>query len=330
MSSAPLESNKDTVISIFDAISYDEIIDFKIKTDIENLKSNRRFTEEQDATLMFKDEHGNDHQYSVELSLRGKYRRMYSKGIPPLKIEFKKKDLKSHGFTKYDDLKLVTYFYEDKDISKEILLKEYLTYKLYNALSVYSYRVQLVNLEIEDINTGIKDKELGFLIEDTDELRNRIGAEKLPDSISVSPNDFHSIQTQIASIFQYMIGNSDWNTSPGRNIKLFQIKGKVIIIPYDFDFSGIVNAPYAVPDNSKNIKSVRDRIYLGFEDDLEVLAPVLNLFERKKDKLLDIVNNTKPLSVKSRYEITEYLKGFYKDIELRKKENLTLTASHSS
>ena len=319
--------DKDSAISIFDAISYDNIVDIKIISDFENLKNNRRFNDDQEASMIFEDKNGTQHNYTVDLSLRGRYRRVFSQGIPPLKIEFKKKDLEVNGFHKYDDLKLVTYFYEDKAQSKEILLKEYLAYKLYNAISGYSYRVQLVKLEIEDVNTGNKEKQMGFVIEDTDELRNRLGAHKVQDSLIVDSSSFHQIQSQIASMFQYMIGNSDWNTLPGKNIKLFEISDRIIMVPYDFDFSGLVNAPYAVPDNTKNIKSVRERVYLGFEDDLTKLEPVIKLFERKKDKLISIVNNTKDLSNKSKYEITEYLKSFYEDIEIRKKENISLTST---
>ena len=324
MSLSSSVSVKDTSWSLFDAISHKDIIDFKITSDFENLKNNRKFQEDQEAVLSFKDQHGDQHQFSVDLSLRGVYRRSRSEGIPPLMIEFKKKELKSLGYSKYDDLKLVTYFYEDKKISKEFLIREYLIYKLYNAISEYSYRVQLVNLEVEDVNTGKKDKQMGFVIEDTDELRNRIGANKLDDSVTIAEENFHKIQSQIVCVFQYMIGNSDWSIFPRRNVKFFVVNEQIIMVPYDFDFSGTVNAPYAVPDNFKNIKSIRERIYIGFKDDLEALTPVLKLFDRKKEKLLSIVNDTRKLSPDSRYEITNYIKGFYEDIEMRKKEKLAL------
>ena len=192
-----------------------------------------------------------------------------SQGVGSLASWLPWKELEASGYSKFDDLKLVTYFYEDKKVSKEILLKEYLAYKLYNAITGYSFRVQLVNLEVEDINTGKEDKQMGFVIEDTDQLRNRLDAKKLTEDAVISEESFHKIQTQITGLFQYMIGNSDWNTLPGKNIKLFDVGGKIMMIPYDFDFSGMVNAPYAVPDNTKNLKSVRDRIYLGFDDSLE-------------------------------------------------------------
>lgn len=319
----------DTNKSVFDAMAYDDVIDIKVTSDFENLRTNRRFEETQEGVLTFEDENNIMQQFNVNLSLRGRYRRMFSKDIPPLRIDFGKKELKSSGYNKYDDLKLVTYFYEDKKLSKEILLKEYLTYKLYNVISGNSYRVQLVNLEMVDINTGKKDKQMAFLIEDSAQLSDRIGAKKLEDINAVNKEDFHKIQTQITSLFQYMVGNSDWSPETGKNIKLFEKQGKIICVPYDFDFSGLVNAPYAVPDNTKNLKSVKDRIYLGFDDNLEDLAKVIKLFENKKEKLLSTIANNKHLNYKNRSEIIVYIKAFYTELQERQEQNLDLIKSYT-
>ena len=319
----------DTNKSVFDAMAYEDVIDIKVTSDFENLRTNRRFEDTQEGVLTFEDENKTLQEFNVNLSIRGRFRRMFSKDIPPLKIDFGKKELKSSGYNKYDDLKLVTYFYEDKKLSKEILLKEYLTYKLYNVISGNSYRVQLVNLEMVDINTGKKDKQMAFLIEDSAQLSERIGAKKMEDINAVNKEDFHKIQTQITSLFQYMIGNSDWSPETGKNIKLFEKQGKIICVPYDFDFSGLVDAPYAVPDNTKNLKSVKDRIYLGFDDNLEDLTKVIRLFEIKREKLLSVIDQTRKLSYEGRSEVIKYIEGFFLELEEKQEQNLELIKAYA-
>ena len=57
--------------------------------------------------------------------------------------------------------------------------------------------------------------------------------------------------------FQYMIANTDFSTQFLHNIKAIQTKnGRFIPIAYDFDMSGVVNAPYATFDEKLGIKSV--------------------------------------------------------------------------
>ena len=70
-----------------------------------------------------------------------------------------------------------------------------------------------------------------------------------------------------------MIGNTDFSTLTGpgganccHNNRLF--KGEqdrfLTSIPYDFDSTGLVNAPYAYPNPTIKLFSVRARLYRGF------------------------------------------------------------------
>ena len=65
-------------------------------------------------------------------------------------------------------------------------------------------------------------------------------------------------------LFQYSIGNTD-RSIPGRhNIQMVKSKDSTIskpfVIPYDFDYAGIVNTSYAVPDKNLGIESVTERV----------------------------------------------------------------------
>ena len=49
----------------------------------------------------------------------------------------------------------------------------------------------------------------------------------------------------LASVFQYMIGNFDWHITRLHNVKMFSDEENHFMLPYDFDYSGFVNAHYA-------------------------------------------------------------------------------------
>ncbi|MCB9349767.1 MAG: hypothetical protein H6573_19980 [Lewinellaceae bacterium] len=61
------------------------------------------------ATLSFLDKQGNRQEWPLDISLRGKFRRMHCKDMPPLRLDFSKKDLEEAGLAQFDDLKLVNY-----------------------------------------------------------------------------------------------------------------------------------------------------------------------------------------------------------------------------
>ncbi|MBK9492182.1 MAG: hypothetical protein IPO07_27855 [Haliscomenobacter sp.] len=58
---------------------------------------------------------------------------------------------------------MVTHCIENKTIGNEQLLKEFLTYRLYNLLTDKSYRVQLIQITYVDSNGKDKEKRYGFL-----------------------------------------------------------------------------------------------------------------------------------------------------------------------
>ena len=108
------------------------------------------------------------------------------------------------------------------------------------------------------------------------------------------------------------------------NIKLFRKEDKIICVPYDFDFSGLVNASYAVPDNSYGIKSVRERIFLGFSDDIKELENSIQIMERAKEDIFNITKKIALLSRKNKNKTVDYLKSFYEDINYRRVERINL------
>jgi len=132
-----------------------------------------------------------------------------------------------------------------------------------------------------------------------------------PDSLDIAQHDF-------VALFQYLIGNTDWIAYPiPRNIKVIKAKeaDKYTVVPFDFDFSGLVAAPYAVPSNSLNQRSIRQRIFQGISKDEKDMDASIEHFLLKKKKILRYVKRFSLLSKESREDILKFIEPFFKKIE---------------
>ena len=80
------------------------------------------------------------------------------------------------------------------------------------------------------------------------------------------------------------------------------------MVPYDFDFAGLVNTSYAKPNPDFKQVSVKQRIYMDKEKNLEELSDIIRYFKKHKEGLFDIVRDTKELNKKNKKEILQYLR----------------------
>ena len=300
-------------ISIFDKMSHDEVLEMTLEADYTKVLANRKSSDDFDAKLKFVDANGQPQLWNVELAIRGKFRRMKCVEMPPLKIKFNKEDLSSKGLSNSNDLKLVTQCVEDSKEAKELLLKEYLTYKMYNELTDASYRVQLLKINYVDLHAGDSKTHWAFLIEDTAQLRARLGAKKIKKSADFQLEDLNREATRSAAVFQYMIGNYDWDLLARRNAKLVKTGNEIIPIPYDFDFAGIVDAPYARANSALGIYSRFDRVYLGLEEDQADLTATFMQFKAKRSALISVIKHCKELSFSQRKDMIKYIDTFFQN-----------------
>ncbi|MFK7808478.1 MAG: hypothetical protein AB8F74_11805 [Saprospiraceae bacterium] len=296
--------------SIFDKMSYTQVLDVTITTDLSKLED-KRSEKKHRANLTFTDSDGITYDWAIKLAVRGKFRRMRCTEIPPLKIYFDKDDLREAGLTKFDDLKLVNQCMEDEIVGRELLLKEYLAYELYNELTPESFRVQFMNITYEDSETGERFLRSGFVIEDAAQLRDRISARKVKQERGFEANQFNQEQFRKMALFQYLIGNSDWSATFGRNIKVLEKDDQLIAIPYDFDFSGVVDAPYATPNANYGLTSLQQRIYLGYTDDVSDLSDTVDEFKKKRSALKKVVKGHDLMSRSLRNKAWTYLSSYF-------------------
>ena len=62
---------------------------------------------------------------------------------------------------------------------------------------------------------------------------------------------------------------------------------------------GLVNAPYAIPDEKADIQNVTERFYMGFPRTMEELEMILNVFKEKKESIILEIKNFNLLNDKT-------------------------------
>lgn len=294
--------------SLFEHWKRDPVLQLTLEADWQHLIANKN--EAVPGTVSWRQTGGNLRQVQAAISTRGNAR-LNICSFPPLKLNFSEENLASLGLNPaYKSLKIVTLCQQDKE---DWLLREYLTYRLLNELTDQSFRVQLAKVTYKSAAGAVES--YAFLMENNDEMADRLGGNLLEETMpAVSKVD--AAQYTLLTVFEYMIGNTDWSIAKQHNIKLVSIteKAAILPVPYDFDYSGLVNADYALPAAQLRIQSVRERFFQWRGENDSQLEKTLDLFQQKRTALSDLVLAFEPLSMDSRLDILNYLDSFYANL----------------
>ncbi len=231
--------------------------------------------------------------------------------VVPILLDFAKKDLAGTVFEGQRDLKLVTHCENNSDAEQHVLT-EYLTYRIFNLFTPRSFRARLVKATYVDPK---KDRapvpRYGILLENDEDV-----ARRLEGRLYTVPNRlFNFIEPEslvLMALLQHMIGNTDYSIMALHNIKLVQVKNLTIYpVPYDWDYSGLVNTGYGVADKRLNISSVRERVYRGPCKPMQQLAPFLETITAKKDEVLALIEQIPDMRKDRREDARDYLSEFF-------------------
>lgn len=296
----------------------DKPVDVTLTTDIRKLRNDKKTPAYLPANIIMQFSDTSIISEEIRVKPRGNYRKDHC-NLASLMLNFKNSF--SPKLSHLKKLKLVgTCDYGN--IGDELLLKEYLVYKIQNILSNKSFRVRLLHITYKDSKQKVKPyTQYAFLMEDMSDLagRNNCVEIKNPDVFTEATN---REQTTFVNLFQYMIGNTDWSIPKSHNIKLMVSKNdtlaKPYAIPYDFDFCGLVDASYAVPAEGLGIESVRQRLYRGFSRSLNELQAAIDVFQEKKESIMYYIDHFELCSTKCRKAMEAYLGEFYKTVENKK------------
>jgi len=268
------------------------------------------------ATLSFTMKDGKTVTEKIEASVRGNFRRETCY-MPGLKLNFRKDSTSS--LYKFKELKLSNGC-NTGDESGQLVVKEFLAYKIYNQLTDMSLRVRFMNVSFKDVSGKKKPyTQYAFLIEDVDDMAKRNNMVEI-EGTAYNTEQTNRDQMTIVTLFEYLIANTDWSVPSYHNIKLIGPKDDKSVRPYavayDFDICGLVDPPYATIDEQlqEQISSVRERLNRGFPRAMDELKIAVKLFNDRKEKIMGLIKNNEYLSSKEKSKVADYVEDFYKTI----------------
>ena len=260
----------------------------------------------------------------VRLSPRGITRRKSETcSFPPLRVEFAQPPAAGSLFAGQRRLKLVTHCQQSESFQQYLLL-EYSAYRLFNLIDPVSFRARLASIDYSEPDGRKPIRRLGFFIEDLGDIARRNGFADARVGVRIKSAELDPRYAARVALFEYMIGNIDWSMHAGpagdeccHNIRLLTAapgRPPYIALAYDFDYSGLVDAPYAVPPEGIKVSSVRQRIYRGYCRTNDQLLAVAADFRAKRPDFEAVYSSIPAMSARTRSKALSYLAGFFKDI----------------
>ena len=267
------------------------------------------------ATLEFPRGDGSSITVALPIRTRGQVRRSTDTcEFAPIRLEFPKDEMKGTVFAAQHVLKLGTHCRNVKEF-EQYVLREYAAYRIFNLLSPQSFRVRLARATYVD---SVTKKNLGtkyaMFIEGDEDVAKRMGGRLVtqPGPQAHLDTDFFTLMT----LFEYMIGNLDVSIINEHNVKLVQTPNRTVYaVPYDFDYSGLVDASYAVPPPGMKVTTVRDRLYRGPCRTAPDLETFFAKFRAIKPSLAPLYDSLPDFDPRAKKEALSYLDEFYRTID---------------
>jgi hypothetical protein len=310
MSAADTKTEPQGQQSFFDRLNTPDVTRFTLTFDIDALPDMKYSEDYFPATFSHEGEN-----WDAKVKVRGRYRRRVCE-FPPLKLKLSKDMLEAAGLQRHNKFKLVTHCSDNFD-SNDNVLREQLAYDMYHLLTGEGFRTQLVQVTYRNARNGESVERFGILIEDVDEMAQANGGEECEDCFSIPQENYVSGNLEQVALFQYMIGNADYGMQMARNVKIVQQQagGQFKAVPYDFDFSGLVDAEYAIPNPDYKQANVKDRVWVWSFDQRAELENTIALFQSKEKEVLQLIDSSPYLSGRSKRQVTKYIGEFYQSLQ---------------
>ncbi|MES2646065.1 MAG: hypothetical protein V4717_04260 [Bacteroidota bacterium] len=291
----------------------DSILQIGLIGDIKELLNDRSAKSEYYKMKLVHQEGDQTKSSDINIKTRGHFRKLKENcNYPPLLINFNDSSFKgSQLFGQNDKLKLVM-----PCKSENYVIREWLAYKLYNIITPVSLQAKLVKLKMTEAKKGKEYPPLfGILIENEKDAAARVKLNVIKRELT--PGQFLQENYLTMAFFQYLIGNTDWSVEYRQNVIVLVGEGdtRAIAMAYDFDHSGLVNAPYAQPAEALEMKSVSERRYRGYcITDVATYEPIIAHYNSVKPKVYELLNNCQLLDDKEKVSIIKYIDEFYATI----------------
>jgi hypothetical protein len=262
----------------------------------------------------------------IEVATRGHFRLQRGNcSFPPIRLRFPREERRGTLWRGQGTLKVGGHCRSGNRRYEQITHQEFLAYRVFNTLTDSSFRVRFAHATYVDTGDNNKVVEApAFFIEDVDDMARRLGMTKFEHQ-GIMFDDTNPGATALVSTFLWMIGGTDWSLPFQHNIRvLMSEQGKYVMVPYDFDWTGIVNAPYAVPAPQLPIRNVRQRLWRGPCLTPEDFRGALDRIEAKREAIYALYNTWEGLAESQLKHTTKYLDDYFKAVDnlLRKKPTL--------
>jgi hypothetical protein len=292
----------------------EEILNLSLEADFKTVFSVMDDSTYFPARISLTDNDGIQRNIDIEIRSRGNVRRESDIcRFTPLRLNFPRKETKNTPFEGQKAIKLVTHC-DKADFYEQNTMLEYLIYKAYNVLTDSSFKVRPAMIRY--IFNGKKAdtiQKFAFFIEREKHLAERLHGIEL-ESEKFNPNMLNAVPTCLMDMFQYMIGNTDYSSYDLHNIILISDSTRrfpPIPIPYDFDWSGLISANYAVPHPTIGTESVSERVYRGFKKEPFIVYYTIQIFNARKQEIYQLFENFELLDKDEKNDAIKYLDEFY-------------------
>jgi len=262
--------------------------------------------------------------YPITLTPRGITRlRKDTCEFPPLRVAFTQPPPPGSLFEHQKHLKLTVFCKRSPGFQQKILL-EYSAYRLYNLMTPESFRARLANVDYLDENGRPYISRVSFFLEDFSDVAKRNGMKQAHMGSLVSLAQIDPEAGARFAIFEDMIANHDWDMRAGpkgteccHNARLMSAMPGAPLkpVPYDFDYSGLVDAPYAIPPEGLPINDVRERDYRGYcahQEQARAIAAQLSPIRAKFTGLFATIPGLEP---REQAKAAAFIQSFFADLD---------------
>lgn len=305
--------------SFLTQLAKDSIPDFYLTLDWKTLLKTKKEKTYHNAVLYCPAINKDSIEVGAKVRTRG-HMRLAICTFPPLKIKLDQQALAQLQLADFNEFNIVHHC-ESAPVYDQYVLREYLAYKLWEIVSPFYFRTLLIRLHyLNEDGTAAFAPDIAFLVEDENEFSQRLGARRFKATTmhkgALDRSSF--LQT---CLFQFMIGNTDWYISNSHNLEFIGLPDRPLlqVVPYDFDYAGLVNAPYAAHHESISLTSTSVRYYQGWCQSVEEVRQEMQCFLDKKQAILSLPLRIPGLDERSVKYTTAYLQAFFDIIENPKK-----------
>ena len=260
--------------------------------------------------------------YPITLAPRGIFRKANC-DFPPLRVTLTKPAPPGSLFEHQRRLKLTVFCKKSEAYQQKVLL-EYAAYRLYNLMTPLSFRARLANVDYLDEAGRPYISRASFFVEDVDDVARRTGLTVAKMGSLVPVQQIDPVSGARFALFEDMISNYDWSMRAApkgesccHNARMLTdgAPGSLLtVVPYDFDFSGLVDAPYAEPPEGFPVDSVRQRTYRGYCIHQAQAGAIANQPLPRRAEFTRLFATIPGLDPREQAKAAGFIDGFFNDL----------------